>query len=216
MKFTITKIGHSCITYERDGVKIMVDPGDWSPEAVKETGIAAIFITHKHPDHCFPPALETLMKNNPGVVIKTNSDVGGVLTEKGIAWERFEGGDRLEIGGIAVEGIGKLHAKIHPEISDISNTGLMFDDAFFHPGDSHVPPNRAVKVLALPLISPWNTIEHSIEFARAVKPENCFNIHDGLLRPEAARLKGIPKEFLAKNGIEYSVLEDGMSQTFEY
>lgn len=215
MKFTIKKIGHSCVTYERDGVKIMVDPGDWAPEAVKETGIAAIFITHKHPDHCFPPALETLLANNPAAMIRTNPDVGATLTEKGITWEKFEDGDKIEIGRIIVEGVGQLHAKIHPEIPDISNTGLFIDNTFFHPGDSHVPPERQVKVLALTLISPWNTIEQTIEFARAVAPQFCFSIHDGLLRPEAARLKGIPKEFLAKNGIDYFVLQDGESRAFD-
>ena len=215
MKFTIKKIGHSCVTYERDGVKILVDPGDWSEGAEKEAGISQIFITHKHPDHLSIPMLQALVLGNPGVKVWTNNDVGVELDKSGIPWELFEDGVR-EFGSIKIEAVGKFHARIHRDLPDIGNTGLYFDDgAFFHPGDSHLLPNKPVQVLALPFMAPWCGIEQATDFALGVKPKHCFGIHDGFLRKEAERFRSLPKGFLEKAGIDYFVLENGESRTFE-
>lgn len=52
----ITKLVHSCLLIEKDGKKILVDPGvySWQNEAVKNSdfsGISSVVVTHNHPDH---------------------------------------------------------------------------------------------------------------------------------------------------------------------
>lgn len=215
MKFTIKKIGHSCVTYERDGVKILIDPGDWSDGAENETSIRHIFITHKHPDHLHVPTLQALIERNPGAKVWTNSDVGSELTKNVIAWNLFEEGQQ-EFGGIQIEAIGQYHARIHRDQALIGNTGLLFDDGtFFHPGDSHLLPGKPVKVLALPFMAPWCTIEQAVDFAIGVSPKHCFGIHDGFLREEAVRFQNLPKCFLEQARIDYFVLANGEGRTFE-
>ena len=52
----ITKLVHSCLLVEKDGKKVLVDPGSysWQDEKVKSfdfSNISAVVITHNHPDH---------------------------------------------------------------------------------------------------------------------------------------------------------------------
>ena len=52
----IMKLVHSCLLIEKDGKRILVDPGvySWQNEAVKNTdfsGISSVVVTHNHPDH---------------------------------------------------------------------------------------------------------------------------------------------------------------------
>jgi L-ascorbate metabolism protein UlaG (beta-lactamase superfamily) len=44
----ITKIGHSCFIAEpKQGVRVMTDPGAFSPLAIEVKNISAILITHQ-------------------------------------------------------------------------------------------------------------------------------------------------------------------------
>jgi len=52
----ITKYIHSCLLFEKDGFKLLFDPGKFtfaeglvSPEMFSD--ISAVIITHNHPDH---------------------------------------------------------------------------------------------------------------------------------------------------------------------
>ncbi len=52
----VTKLTHSCLLIEKDGKKILVDPGiySWKNDKVKSSdfsGISAVLVTHNHPDH---------------------------------------------------------------------------------------------------------------------------------------------------------------------
>lgn len=67
----ITKLVHSCLLINKDGKKILVDPGvySWNNESVKSfnfTDLSSIVVTHNHPDHLddeFANAVKTASPN---------------------------------------------------------------------------------------------------------------------------------------------------------
>jgi hypothetical protein len=46
----LTKHGHACVTVEKDGRRIVLDPGELTPEDAT-VGAEAVLITHEHFDH---------------------------------------------------------------------------------------------------------------------------------------------------------------------
>ncbi len=46
----ITKFGHSCVRLSAGGSDVVIDPGGWSEREALD-GVAAVLVTHEHPDH---------------------------------------------------------------------------------------------------------------------------------------------------------------------
>ncbi|MEK7557050.1 MAG: MBL fold metallo-hydrolase, partial [Patescibacteria group bacterium] len=167
----ISKYLHSCILLEKQGTKLLFDPGTYSfmdgtvkPENF--TNISAVFITHNHQDHYDPAALKTIVGNNPGVQIFSNPMTGGLLTEIGLPVEVFHSGEK-KIGPYTVRAIPAAHEKtlLYP-IPE--NTAYLVDGVFLHPGDSFNESMYGLKptVLAFPIYAPWMTHSMALEFAR--------------------------------------------------
>ncbi|MCB9822945.1 MBL fold metallo-hydrolase [Candidatus Nomurabacteria bacterium] len=84
----ITKLVHSCLLIEKDGKKILVDPGvySWQNEAVKNinfSGLASVVVTHNHPDHLndeFVAAVKMVSPDakwyGPGQVVEQLKGIG--------------------------------------------------------------------------------------------------------------------------------------------
>lgn len=175
----ITKYGHACLLVEVNGAKVLTDPGVWNvaPDA---TGLDAIVITHEHQDHCDLPQLRQVIANNPGVRVITHSGVGKILQEAGITYETIEHGAVLDVKGVSVESCGTKHAVIYCA-SPCQNTGYHIGGELFVPGDAlHNVPRAPVRVLALPTGGPWMKIAEAIDYAKSVKPEIVFPVHDAM------------------------------------
>ena len=58
----VRHLNHSCLLVTMAGTRILVDPGGFSVEKIKEfgplTGLDAVLITHQHPDHIHPGLLD--------------------------------------------------------------------------------------------------------------------------------------------------------------
>ena len=93
----------------------------------------------------------------------------------------------IELGGVAVNAVGGLHAVIHRDIPQIGNVGLVIsaegEPTLFHPGDSLATVPSGIDVLAAPLYGPWAAMKETIDFVRAVGAPHGFLIHEGLLGP---------------------------------
>lgn len=59
-----------------------------------------------------------------------------------------------------------------------ANTGFMFEDRFFYPGDAYTDPGCPVEILALPVSGPWVKIGEAIDYALKLKPKVAFPVHD--------------------------------------
>lgn len=210
----ITKFGHSCLLVEEGETRILIDPGAYSEGHTELNLIDAVFITHEHPDHCDPESLKSLLSNNLGLVIYTNSDVGKKLEEAGIAYTLCEDGAIRNIKGVDVEAFGKQHAEIYSTLPRVANTGYLINERLFHPGDSvEIIPSKPVEILALPVVAPWMKSAMAIDFAKTVNPKVCFPIHDGFLK-FGGPFHALPEKVLTPLGIQWIVLEQGKAVEF--
>lgn len=176
---TIKKYGHACLLVQMNGVKLITDPGSYSP-APDATGVAAVLITHEHSDHMDVGNIKAIQAANPGVRIISHAAVVAKLAEAGIVAETIEPGQGIDVEGVGVESFGTEHAIIY-KTSPCRNTGFLIGGELFVTGDSvHDVPTKPVRVLALPTSGPWMKIAEAIDYARAVKPEIAFPVHDAL------------------------------------
>ena len=184
----VAKFIHSCLQIEKNGTRILFDPGKFSfvdgtlrPEQFE--GLSAIVLTHYHPDHVDEAILERIVATNPGAVLLANSEICGKLREFGLECETFESGTRT-VRGIRLEALDAPHAVILGNIPP-RNIAYVVDGTLLHPGDSFDASLDAFKnipVLALPIMAPWCTEPAAAAFAERLRPKQIIPIHDGYVK----------------------------------
>ncbi|WP_203337216.1 MBL fold metallo-hydrolase [Nocardioides limicola] len=204
----ITKFGHACVRVEYDGQALAIDPGAWTqPDAVD--GVAAVLITHEHPDHYHPDRLrraEAPIFTIDAVAARIAADAPD-LTERVTV---VDPGDELDLG-LHVQVVGEKHAEIHPDLPHFDNSGYLITAGgtrLFHPGDALTVPDGQVDVLCLPVSAPWLKASEVVDYARAANPGRALAIHD-LVYSEAGL--GIVDGHLARlvPDLDYARIADG-------
>ncbi|MGO1052353.1 MBL fold metallo-hydrolase [Crossiella sp. CA198] len=176
----LTKYGHACVRVEHEGETIVLDPGAFTePEAL--TGATAVLITHEHFDHFDGDRLRQALDANPALRVWTTDSVAAQLTGLAGRVTTVGHGDRFDLGAVEVEVHGTWHAEIHPDLPLVPNSGFLLGGTVFHPGDALTVPDRPVDTLLLPLHAPWSRVAHLIDYVRAVKPRQAYQVHDVLL-----------------------------------
>lgn len=177
--------GHACIRLDREGRRLVVDPGSFSsPDAV--TGAHAVLVTHEHPDHVVPDQLRAALEGQPELEVWAPASVAEQLAGAPGAQGRVHAvapGDRVTAGGFDVEVVGGSHAIIHPDVPGIANVGYLVDGTVLHPGDSLdvVEAALGVDVLCVPVAAPWLKLADAIDFVRAIGARVVVPIHDAPL-----------------------------------
>lgn len=137
-------------------------------------------MTHQHPDHLDPEALQRVLDRNPQASLYADAGSAGTLRDDaGIQAATVSPGDVLHVG-CRIEVGGGIHAEIHPDIPRIPNVGYLVDGRLWHPGDSLAAPEGEVEILALPAVAPWMRIAMAIDFYRQVAPRVAVPIHDAI------------------------------------
>lgn len=210
----LTHFGHSCLLADFGATTVLFDPGTFSHGFEGITGLAAILITHQHPDHVDVHRLPALIDANPNAGLYADPQTAAQL---GPPWQAVHVGDRFTVGALSVRGVGGRHAVIHPEIPVIDNISyLVGDDAhpsrFMHPGDALFVPDEPVDVLATPAAAPWMKIAEAVDYLRAVAPARAVPIHQGIIAPDA---RGIYHSRLAEmTDTDFQVLPPERAVTF--
>ena len=186
----------------------MTDPGDFTKGQEKEKNISAILITHEHGDHLHIESLKKVLENNPKAEVITNSAVGRLLHEAGIAYRVVENGAGREVAGVSICSFGNLHAEIYESLGRVQNTGYMIDTLCF-PGDAFEDPQHPVEILALPVAGPWMRMKDALEYAKALKPRTSFPVHDAFIHDWASFIYKWPTTVLGPLGIDFQRLELG-------
>ena len=186
----ITHYGHSCLLVESGGTRVLIDPGTFSHGFEELTGLAAVLVTHQHPDHVDVERLPSLLEANDEARLLVEPELAAELGRAGIEAQPFHAGESAQLGGLAVQALGGLHAVIHPDLPRVGNVGLLLGDGsrtLFHPGDAIdvVPtPEQApdgIDLLALPVAAPWSSLSQTVDYLRAVTPRRAFGIHEAIL-----------------------------------
>jgi len=210
----LTHFGHSCLLADFGGATVLFDPGNFSHGFEGITGLAAILVTHQHPDHADVARLPALIDANPGAALYADPQTAAQL---GPPWQAVHVGDAFDIGPLRVRGVGGRHAVIHPELPLIDNISYLIGDdehpaRLMHPGDALFVPGEPVDVLATPAAAPWMKISEAVDYLRAVAPRTAVPIHQGIIAPDA---RGIYHGRLAEMGrTDFQVLPQESSVAF--
>lgn len=197
----ITKLEHAAFILEKDGAKLVVDPGNFSRPLPDPSGVAAVVITHEHADHWDAPHLEALRAANPGVPIYGPQGVHDAASDFDVTV--VTPGDTINAGPFELAFFGGRHAVIHSSIPVVDNVGLAVDQgAVYYPGDSFtVPDGVAVDVLATPSSAPWLKVGEVIDYVLEVKPRRVFPTHEAI-NSDAGKA-------MAKSRIEWAAQQNG-------
>lgn len=176
----LTKLGHSCVRIEADGVTIVLDPGAFSPVDATD-GADAILITHEHFDHVVPDQLRAALAHNPDLEVWTNPALAARFADLGGRVHAVTHGDGWDLGGVSVHVYGEKHAAIHRDIPLVDNVGFLVGGRVFHPGDALTVPDVPVPVLLTPAAAPWLKLSEAADYVREVAPGRAILIHDAVL-----------------------------------
>lgn len=187
----ITKYPQSCFLIEIKGQRFIIDPGNMVKTHMPEfniidwQNITAVLITHKHSDHQDAELLKEIKNLNPNVPVYTNSEVAGILKEKGIITNIIKEDDILDFGEIKIEVTLAKHGYIYlmkgggyPK----ENVGYIIDDGehrVYHTSDTIMFEHNLKADIVLAPICGHNVVLEpisAIEFA-----EN--DMHANLLIP---------------------------------
>ena len=192
----LTKHAHACVSLEKDGTRLVVDPGTFTPDAAEAVAQAdAVLITHEHFDHFDAQVVAAALEARPGLHVYGTAAVAAALGSHDGRVHVVAAGDTIRVGSVTVGVHGHLHARIHPDIPCPDNVGYLLDDgAVHHPGDAYCVPDAPVRTLLLPTSGPWTKLGEAADYVRAVKPERVVEIHELMLselgRQSTARLLG--------------------------
>lgn len=202
----VTKHEHACLVLDKAEQKLVIDPGAFTTPLIGMDNVAAIVITHEHPDHWTPEHLGRILERNQEAVIFSTPAVAAAASDFSII--TVADGDHHEVGGFSLRFFGDKHAVIHPSIPLIDNIGVMVDDALFYPGDSYTVPPVAVDTLVAPAGGPWLKISEAMDYVTAVAPKRCLPTHQmGLSKIGQKQANDRLREVTEAAGGEYLVLE---------
>lgn len=206
----ITKLGHSCIRLEHDGLHVVVDPGAFT-EPGAAAGADAVLVTHEHLDHWTPDQLraaEAPIWTIAAVAAQIREQAPDVADRVTVVVP----GEEFDVG-VPVRAVGEKHAVIHPELPHFDNSGYVVTlgaTKVYHPGDALTPPGEPVDVLLAPVCAPWMAVAEGIEFARSVAAPRNLAIHDKVYSELGLGVADTHfGRFLGADGLEYVRLAEG-------
>ncbi|MEU1824740.1 MBL fold metallo-hydrolase [Streptomyces abikoensis] len=179
----LTKHAHACVTIEKDGTRLLIDPGTLTPDAAEAVGRAhAVLITHDHFDHFDEELVAASLEARPELRVYGTAAVAAALGGHDGRVRAVAAGDTFTVGSVTVAVHGRRHAPIHADIPCPDNVGYLLDDgALYHPGDAYFAPDARVRTLLLPTSGPWTKLGEAADYVRAVKPERVIQIHELML-----------------------------------
>jgi L-ascorbate metabolism protein UlaG (beta-lactamase superfamily) len=206
----ITKYGHACLILEEQGQRLIIDPGEFTPDLGDYNNTVGVVITHVHADHFDPNNISKILATNPDIQIWSTAQVAEQLNTPTVT--AVSGGSTASIGPFHLRFFGGQHATIHPDYPADQNVGVAVGN-FYYPGDSFsMPKDTSVKTLAVPASAPWLKIAEAMDFIRNVKPTQCFPTHDALLSDVGhATVNNWLGRMCETEGVGFTYLQPGQS-----
>jgi L-ascorbate metabolism protein UlaG (beta-lactamase superfamily) len=178
----LTKHAHACVTLTKDDVRIVIDPGTFTPDATEAVAAAsAVLVTHEHFDHFDADLIAAALEARPELRVFGPASVVDRWSARRGQLTAVRAGDTVSVAGFDVAVFGDLHAAIHRDIPRVSNVGYLVDGGLYHPGDAYHVPDAAVETLLLPVSGPWTNLGWAVDYVREVAPKTLIQIHEVML-----------------------------------
>ncbi|GAB2483946.1 MBL fold metallo-hydrolase [Promicromonospora xylanilytica] len=188
----LTFHGHSCVSVDVPGGRLVIDPGTFSDTHAALNGAHAVLITHDHADHLDAEAVLQHLGSSADTHVWGPPSALDELTSAGAPADRVHAvapGEVLEVAGAQVTVGGGTHAEIHPDAPRLAmNVTYRIETSgrsLYHPGDSYTAPQHVpdggLDVLLVPVSGPWARLADAIDLARSVPAAVVVPIHDALL-----------------------------------
>ncbi|MDB5135572.1 MAG: fold metallo-hydrolase [Mucilaginibacter sp.] len=212
----ITKYIHSCRLFEKDGFKLLFDPGKFTfaeelvtPEMFSD--IDALVITHNHSDHLDVENLKKIIDLSQAIIY-TNAEVSKELAEAGLECLLVEEG-QMSVGTFELNVINVTHEPLldtpTPDMQAYVIDNLVLNSV--DSSEDKLSQFKNIPLLILPIMAPFTTEFKVAEFADNIQPKEILPVHDGYAKPFflKQRHENYSKHF-EKNGIKfYSACEPG-------
>jgi L-ascorbate metabolism protein UlaG (beta-lactamase superfamily) len=179
----VTLHGHSCVSWEGGGSRLVIDPGVLSrpPDLAAAD---AVLITHDHGDHLDTDAVVAAVVGTPELRVFGPASVALTLEAAGAPADRItvvRAGEATEVAGVPVDVLALPHEEIHPALPSPMNVGYLIDGRLLHPGDSLALPGRPIDTLLVPISAPWGGFRQVADYAKKIAPRVAIPIHDAVL-----------------------------------
>jgi len=191
-KVTLRPIKHASVLMMVKGRNWYIDPAQLPPGNYPKADV--IFVTHEHPDHYDPKALDML--RTPTTTVVANPRVAAMVQGA----QAMKNGDTKDVLGVRVEAVpayNMVRTQYHPKGRD---NGYIFNiggKRIYFAGDTEATPEmkalKNIDVAFLPINLPFTMPpSEAAEAAKAFKPKLLIPYHQGPANPQevADALKG--------------------------
>lgn len=177
----LTKFAHACFSIEEKGSALIVDPGNYTEDFIVPKHVAAVVITHEHPDHMDRTLIQKIIDKNPEVIIVGHESITTQFGDRQTI--AAHPGETQTIGAFTLQFFGGSHATITEGLAVPPNIGVVINDTVCYPGDSFALPANSnhISLLALPVSAPWLKLDESLQYLKQVHPAMVFPTHDAIL-----------------------------------
>lgn len=182
----VTKFQHACFVVEKNGTSVVIDPGNFTHDFIMPKHVAAIFVTHNHPDHCNNQLIITILREHPKAVLLAHESV--IHDFQNEHTQAVSVDETVDAGGISLQFVGGSHEIIDSTVTPPAHLGIIIENRLYYPGDSFYVPQQPISELAIPISAPWLTFGQSLHFIQAIKPTFAFPTHDAILSIEGQNL----------------------------
>ena len=182
----ISHQGHSCVLIEKEGTRVLFDPGTFAfdvnnKKPVDFTEINALLLTHEHADHTEPEIIKQIMSVNPECTVYTNGSIANILANHQITATVVSPKQSVSVGPFNITAVDCPHEELPIPVPE--SIGFLIDDTVLHPSDClHPTLTKNPKILLAPASAPWATANDVLDFVERMKPEIVMPIHDAVYR----------------------------------
>lgn len=208
----VTKYPQSCLLLEKDGSRLLVDPGVLVAQKFPAEALApvdGILITHEHYDHADPEFIRAL---TAGADVPVVANAGAKNALGDVVTKVVADGERFQIGAFAVA----AHELPHVDMEDGSpgphNTGYLIDDMLFTPGDGVRAEGVRADILAMPLAGPDISPRDGFDLLRQVGARTVIPVHYDVFLADPEQIAGRAANIAPD--VKFMVLRPGDSAEF--